>query len=126
MYNKEMERQNDILLTDKLGAWVQAQAQIIEAIMNPQIPPPLKMYYSQALIANRLLMQDLLRNFGKDNVDSLLPQIKDIMQMAQQQRQPQLGAGNGNQQAGRPNPTQGVPQGAVQFGGVPGTPGLPQ
>ena len=126
MYNKEMERQNDILLTDKLGAWVQAQAQIVEAIMNPQIPPPLKMYYSQALIANRLLMQDLLRNFGKDNVDSLLPQIKDIMQMAQQQGQPQLGAGNGNQQAGRPNPTQGVPQGAVQFGGVPGTPGLPQ
>ncbi|HEY4799507.1 MAG TPA: hypothetical protein VII99_10565 [Bacteroidia bacterium] len=123
MYNKELERQNDILLTDKMGAWVQAQAQIIEAVMNPQIPPPLKMYYAQALIANRLLMQDLLRNFNKTNVETLLPQIKDIVAMSMQ---PPQGAGNANQSNGRPNPTQGVPQGAVQFGGVPGTPQLPQ
>jgi len=124
MYNREMEKQNDILLGDKLGAWVQAQAQIIEAIMNPQIPPPLKLYYSQALIANRLLMMDLLRSFNKDNVDSLLPQIKDILAMSAQ-AQGALGAGNANQPDGRPNPTQGVPQGAVQPGGVPSAQGLP-
>jgi hypothetical protein len=123
--NKELERQNDILLVDKLGAWTQAQAQIIEAMMNPQIPPPLKVYYSQALIANRLLMQDLLRNFNKDNVDSLLPQIKEIMGMALQIGQPQGGAGAANQPNGRPNPAQGVPQGALPVGGVPGTPQLP-
>lgn len=124
-YNKELERQNDILLSDKLGAWVQAQAQIIEAIMNPQIPAPLKAYYTQALIANRLLMQDLLRNFNKDNVESLLPQINDILQASTQQQPPQVGAGNGNIQAGRPNPIQGVPQGALPAGGVPNTPQLP-
>jgi len=124
-YNKELERQNDILLADKLGQWVQAQAQIIEAVMNPQIPPPLKQYYSQALIANRLLMQDLLRNFNKDNTDSLLPQVKEIMAQITAQPQPQGGAG-ANQPNGRPNPTQGVPQGAVQGGGVPGTSLLPQ
>jgi hypothetical protein len=124
-YNRELERQNDILLVDKVAAWTQAQAQIIEAMMNPQIPPPLKLYYSQALLASRLLMQDLLRNFNKDNVDSLLPQIKEIMGMALGQGQPQ-GAGNGNQPNGRPNPSQGVPQGALPTGGVPGTPQLPQ
>lgn len=125
-FNKELERQNDILLADKLGAWVQAQAQIIEAIMNPQIPPPLKQYYSQALIANRLLMQDLLRNFNKDNVDSLLPQIKDILQVAMQPpSQPGAGGMNANQPNGRPNPVQGVPQGALPTGGVPNTPQLP-
>jgi len=117
-YNKELERQNDILLVDKLSMWTQQQAQIIEAMMNPQIPPPLQLYYSQALIANRLLMQDLLRNFNKDNVDSLIPQVKEIMAMAMQQKM-QQGAGNGNQPNGRPNPTQGVPQGALQQGGVP-------
>src|SRR5215472_5782693 len=124
-YNKELERQNDILLADKLGAWVQAQAQIIEAMMNPQIPQSLKTFYSQALIANRLLMQDLLRNFNKENPDSLLPQVKEIM--AQIAQQPQgAGGANANQSNGRPSPTQGVPQGALQLGGVPATSGISQ
>lgn len=119
--NKELERQNDILLVDKVSAWTQQQAQIIEAMMNPQCPEPLKLYYSQAILANRLLMQDLLRNFNKDNVDSLIPEIKQITGAVLQQ-----GAGNANQPNGRPNPAQGVPQGALPIGGVPGAPQLPQ
>ena len=118
--NKELDRQNDILLVDKVAAWTQQQAQIIEAMMNPQLPEPLKIYYSEAILASRLLMQDLLRNFNKDNVDSLIPDVKQILASLTQ------GAGNANKPNGRPNPSQGVPQGALPTGGVPGTPQLPQ
>jgi hypothetical protein len=45
--------------------------------------------------------------------------------MALQMGQPQGGAGAANQPNGRPNPAQGVPQGALPVGGVPGTPQLP-
>jgi len=128
-YNKELERQNDILLSDKVGAWMQGQAQIIEATMNPQIPPALKEFYSQALLANRLLMSDLLRNFNKPNVESLLPQVKQILAAMQGagQPQPKLGAGapNGFPNNSRLNPSQGVPSGPIPLGGVPTSSQLP-
>jgi len=111
--NKELDRQNNILLTDRLDRFYQVQAQMIEAMMNPQIPQDLKEYYAQALVASRLLMQDLLRNFNKDNTSALLPQIKQLTQGAG-------GAGNGAvQQGGGFAQVPQVPRGAVSGGGVP-------
>jgi len=115
--NKELERQNDILLSDKLQAYYQRQAQVIEAIMNPQCPPPMKDYFVQTLIASRVLMQALIRNFNKSNVDAYLPQVKQLLAMA---AQPQGGA----QPPGAPNGAGGGMQGGNQqvggFGALPG------
>lgn len=117
--NKELDRQNNILLSDRLDRFYQTQAQMLEAMMSPQIPPDLKEYYAQAIVASRLLMQDLLRNFNKENTETLLPQLK-LPQPGQQ------GAGNGAiQQSSGFGQAPQVPRGALPNGGVPSSAGLP-
>lgn len=114
--NKELERQNDILLSDRLDRFYQSQAQMIQAINTPNIPPELKQYYIDTLIATRAMMQAMLRAFNKDNVETILPTVTAIVQAAAGAAQ---GAGNGNQTSRGPNTLSLVPQGTVGQGGVP-------
>jgi hypothetical protein len=126
--NKELERQNDILLSDRLQGYYQRQSQIIEAVMNPQCPPPMKEYFIQTLIASRVLMQALLRNFNKSNVDAYLPQVKQLLALAAQQQEgpPQAAGGaGGNQQIGGSNSLPGAPNGAMGAPGLPTGAGIP-
>jgi hypothetical protein len=113
--NKELERQNDILLSDRLQGYYQRQAQIIEAMMNPQCPPPMKDYFAQTLIASRVLMQALVRNFNKSNVDAYLPQVKQLLALAAQGAQPPAGPGQGAPSMGPPGAMGGM--GGDQEGG---------
>jgi hypothetical protein len=121
--NKELERQNDILLSDRLDRFYQGQAQMIQAINTPNIPPELKEYYCNTLLAARATMQGLLRAFNKDNVETILPSISNIIKAALQQGQQQPpqagGAGNGNQNGSRPNSVSAVPSGIMGGGTVP-------
>jgi hypothetical protein len=125
--NKELERQNDILLSDKLQMYYQRQGQIIEAMMNPQCPPPMKDYFAQTLIASRVLMQALIRNFNKSNVDAYLPQVKQLIAaLSSQQGPPQAGGGaGGNQQAGGFGALPGLSQDSMGGGALPAGGGLP-
>lgn len=118
--NKELERQNDVMLSDRMERYYQTQAQTIEAMMNPQVPPPMKEYFAQVIIAGRVMMQALLRAFNKTNVDAYLPQVKQlidaVMQQQQQQAQQAQGGapnGAGNPQAGGLNSTPRLPQGSM-------------
>ena len=123
--NKELERQNDILLSDRLDRYYASQAQVIQAMGTPNMPPELQQFYSQQLVASRILMMALLRNFNKDNPDALLPQVKSIQ--AGQPPQAQGGGllnGAGNQNRGFA-PSQGVPTSPMGAGGVPTSPQLP-
>lgn len=129
--NKELERQNDILLSDRLERYYQQQAQMIEALMNPQAPPPMKEYFAQAIVAGRVMMQALLRNFNKGNVDAYLPQVKGLIDQVMKAGQPGPGAGGagagngaGNQIGGGLNSVPRLPQGAMGQGGLPTSSGL--
>jgi hypothetical protein len=126
--NKELERQNDILLSDRMERLYNSQAQVIQAIAQPQIPQDLKQYYLEMLLATRVMGQTLLRDFNKDNTETLLPNVSNIIEAAMQQaaQAAGAGAGNGNQQSGRPNPVSTVPQGIVGQGGVPAGAGTAQ
>lgn len=130
--NKELERQNDILLSDRLDRFYGQQAQFIQAINTPNIPPELKQYYIDTLVASRALMQTLLRNFNKDNVETILPSVSQIVQAAMQQSLPQggatsAGAGtNGNQNSRGLNSVQTVPSGIMGAGRVPSGTVVPQ
>jgi hypothetical protein len=115
--NKELDRQNDILLSDRLDRFYQQQAQILQAINTPNIPPDMKKYYLDTLVAGRALMIGLLRAFNKDNTETLIPSVSNIVDQAMQQLT--QGAGNGNQNGGRPSAVSGVPQGSVEGGAVP-------
>lgn len=122
--NKELDRQNDILLSDRLDRYYQSQAQILQALAQPQIPEPMKTYYLEMLLATKATMQALLLNFNKDNVDTILPDIgKIITSMTQPQG---AGAGNGNQAGGGSNSVSQVPSGDMGQGGVPAGAGVTQ
>jgi hypothetical protein len=114
--NKELERQNDILLSDRLDRFYQSQAQIIQALNTPNLSPDLKQYYLETLLATRASMQTLLRVFNKDNTETILPNIAKIIEAATQ------GAGNGNQNDSRPNSIPTVPSGTMGAGTVPTSP----
>lgn len=124
--NKELERQNDIMLSDRLSRFYQEQSQMIEAMLNPQAPPPMKQYFAQCIIAGRVMMQAILRNFNKNNVDAFLPQMKDIVAQIMNAGQPGPGAGGagaaggaaGNQNFGGLNSVPRLPQGAMGAGGA--------
>jgi hypothetical protein len=123
--NKELERQNDILLSDRLDRYYMSQAQMIQAITTPGINPELMSYYCDQLLATRAVQQTLLRNFNKDNPDTILPDVSKIIETALRSIQG-AGAGNGNNQDSRLNPTSQVPSGAMGAGGVPAGTGLSQ
>lgn len=118
--NKELDRQNDVMLTDRVERFHQQQAQQIEAMLNPQCPAPMKEYFAQTIIAGRVMMQALLRNFNKSNVDAYLPQIKQLIDAIMKQGAPQQGGPPG----GMPNGA-GAPTGGPQFGGLGQVPQLP-
>lgn len=116
--NKELDRQNDVMLSDKVERFYQTQAQMLEVLSNPQVPPPMKEYYTQALVGGSILMEALLRNFNKENTSSLIPNVKKLIQAMSQ------GAGNG----GKPSAGSGglvgpqtVPSSIIQ-GGSPSVP----
>ena len=127
--NKELERQNDILLSDRIDRFYQQEAQMVQAIMTQGIPPELKQLYMDQLLGARALMQALLRNFNKDNTETILPDISHVIESAKASLQspPQAGAGagNGNQAGQGLNPIQSVPQGIVGGGAVPAGQGAP-
>lgn len=130
--NRELERQNDVMLSDRLSRFYQEQAQTIEAMLNPQCPPPMKEYFAQVIIAGRVMIQALLRNFNKPNVDAFLPQVKRLIDAIL--KQGQSGAAGGGAlngaaafgQAGGLNSVPQLPQGAMGAAQLPAGSQVPQ
>ena len=116
--NKELERQNDILLTQALSRFHQENASMLQAIMQPGMPKELAEYYKQALIGNIALFKSILINFNRDDTARILPDI------------PALNAGGnnqgGNNGSAQPNSGSGAPvsssQGTIPSGGIPTSP----
>ncbi len=113
--NKELERQNDILLAGALSRFYQENAQMIQAMGQQGMPPQLAQYYAQVLLANTALYRTILRNFNHDDITRLLPEIPQI-----QQQQPAGGTSNaGSQGSNPPAPTStgSIPVGGFQTTG---------
>jgi hypothetical protein len=115
--NKALDQQNDILMSDRLDRYYASQAQIIQALQMQGISEPMKEYYFDMLLATKSTMYVVLKNFGKDNTDTILPDVTKIIKAFQT---PQAGgAVNGNQAGGGSNPVSQVPSGIMGQGGVP-------
>lgn len=131
--NKELEKQNDIMLSQTLTGLYQQDAQIIQSLNMQGMPDDLKQYYIDTLRAKQALYKQIVQNFGHDDYARLIPVPAIIKQgrpdelNAQQSaggqpQRPQLGygAGAGQSNAG-PNPNTG----AVPLGGGAVTGGVP-
>lgn len=97
--NKEVEKQNDIMLKQISTQHYMMISQLLAQLQQPNVPPEVKKYALEVVDAANLLMKNIFKNFGHDDVDQLVPDpIKGLM------AQPQ-GANNG-----QPQPP-GQPQG---------------
>lgn len=123
--NRELEKQNDILLASTLDRLYAGDAQMIQTMVTQKLPPELQSYYLDVLAAKNQVMIKMLRNFGRDDVDRLVPggQFIKAMRDAQlkQQQQQQLGAGSNGGNGQMPGQGGGaIPLGGGQVsGGVP-------
>ena len=121
--NKEIEKQNLMLLLNNHRAHVQMIMQLMQSLSNPMAPPPLQDYICQVIIASNALMRKITKDFlPEGDPDQFLPepmgvqekseqiQAQDRMQkiqqmlqqFQQQQQQPQLTAGAGGAQPANP------------------------
>lgn len=109
--NKELEKQNDMLLTQVLQRHHSAIAQILQGLGNPQMPPPMKEFLVGVIAAQGALMSRLLRNFGHDDVSRLQPELKLSDKLK--------GAENEQQQQGISQSEQGIPGATNQSTATP-------
>jgi len=71
--NKELEKQNDILLSMTLERMYQSDAQLVQALVNPGCPQELKQLFTEQLKAKQYLMKTLLHNFDHPDAARLIP-----------------------------------------------------
>lgn len=71
--NRELEKQNDMLLVNVLRQHHMGVAQLIQSVVGGQVPPPLAKYLVKTIRSSDALMHQVLRNFGHDDTSRLLP-----------------------------------------------------
>lgn len=118
--NREVEKQADVMLTQIMQRHYGMVTQMLMQAENAMLPPNVKKYIGEAVISGNLLMKSVLRHFGRDEVDRLVPD-PDVTP-------PQPQPGPGQPQPGQPQPGPGgPPQGAPSPipAGAQGLPMLP-
>lgn len=134
--NKELEKQNDIMLAQTLTQLYQGDAQIIQALQMQGISPELTDYYTKVLRAKQSLYKQIVQNFGHDDASRLIPEPAMLKanrnesnaqsSAGSQPQRPQPGqSASVGQPDGSPDSSAGaipVGSGAV-FGGVPSSNG---
>lgn len=112
--NKELEKQNDILLSATLERLYAGDAQILQLLSSGQLPPEMAEYYVDMIKAKNFLMKHILRNFGHDDTSRLIP----VPPFLKERRNAGYNAANQNRQSGG-----GVNQGQGSIGAaIPTTP----
>lgn len=108
--NKEVEKQNDLMLSGVMNQHYQMIGQLIQGITSSVTPPALKDYLMKVVDASDKMMKGILRTFDRDDADVLVPKPNVSVQNGGQPN----GGGNG-QAPGQP----AIPQslGMAQSGG---------
>jgi hypothetical protein len=128
--NKEVEKQNLMLLLNNVRSHWQMETQMLQASENPMLSPMQKDYLLQTVIAGNMLMTKIIKEFGISDPSAILPEPAGIQiesdqmhqqilhqkarQIAQSMMENQQQTGQGQPQAsGQPNQpaqTQAQPQ----------------
>jgi hypothetical protein len=95
--NKEIEKQNLMLLLNNLRAHGQQIAQLLQALSNPMAPPELQHFLGSFILSSTYVMRKITKDFGIEDPTSAVPdvlgidaRIKDLeKQFAAQQQQKQ-------------------------------------
>lgn len=133
--NKEIEKQNLMLLLNNTRAHTQQVAQLLQAAANPQMPPDLMHFILNAAVTSSALMRRICKDFGIEDPSSVVPDLLGIkekiaalektqmeqqaQQIAAQMKQQQGGGGPSQPQGGPPQLTNGAPPQAPPQGAAP-------
>jgi hypothetical protein len=71
--NKEIEKQNDILLMNLMDRHYSMVTQMLQAISVPMTPPAVKDYLTRVVRASDLMMREVLRHFDYDDPERFIP-----------------------------------------------------
>jgi hypothetical protein len=114
--NKEVEKQNSLLLKQALYQHDQQAVQLVQAILtNSQIPPNVKKWMIGIQQSQDQMMKRILRDFGYDQPDEFVPDL-DLEEQNAPQAPPQAGFDpRAALRLAQPSPPSG--QGAVPSGG---------
>lgn len=109
--NREVEKQSDLMLQGVMDRYRQGIMTLLGQI--PMMPSHVQPQGIKELEAANMMMQQILRHFGYDEVDRLAPRPEIPQQQQQQQPQPQQPGPPQLPQAGPPGqqPPPGGPQG---------------
>lgn len=124
--NRELDKQNDMLLMQTLSNAQQQDMQMMGALNTPNIPPEMKDYIIGSIAAKNTLLRRILRSFNHPDVDRLAPLPEFIKQYRESQN-----AGASQQSAQNLSGFNAAPQpssigSGLQFGGRSALSGLPQ
>jgi hypothetical protein len=115
--NKEVEKQNDMLMVGLIQRHYTAQAQLMQAIQNPMIPEPAKAYLLKVLGSADTMMNRILRDFGYDQPRDFIPDAIEAITPP--------GKGGGGQGGQGGSPAQVGPSAAIAATQAVGGPSLP-
>jgi hypothetical protein len=94
--NKEVTKQNQILLNQAISAFIKETSSQIQALYNPQLPPEYKKWLTAVIKAKIRFMQQIIRDFQvSDQPEEFIPNI-DLPEVPDGKTQnPPGGAGGG-------------------------------
>ncbi len=129
--NKEVTKQNELLLNQAISAYIKETSQQFQAYMNPALPPEYKKWIGNILKAKTRFMQQIIRDFQvSDQPEEFIPNIELPEEKPNAQAPQNTAAGNGPdkllqmvnaiRQRGAGGGTGGAPQLPPAAGGPPG------
>lgn len=74
--NRELEKQNSLMLSQIISRHYQTQANLIQSVMSSLAPQQLKDYLTRVIEAGDKLMKGILRDFDRDDADFLVPKAQ--------------------------------------------------
>lgn len=99
--NREVEKQNDLMLVGVMTKHYQMVAQLLQAAAQPMIPNNVREYFGEVVVAADSMMKTVLRHFGIDEPSRLVPKGEmpspEDLQMAGLQYMLSQGGGGGGQ-----------------------------
>lgn len=122
--NKELEKQNDILLMNTMSQAQQADMQMMGAMSQPGVNPDMQKFIVDAITAKNALLRRLFRNFNHPDVERLAP-LPEFIKQARQQANAQRAALTSQRITG----SFGSPSGSrssIPVGGGQNSRGIPQ
>jgi hypothetical protein len=111
-FNKEVEIRTNTIIMQQVMQYYQQLMMALSYYLNPQLPEPIRNAALQMALGGSILLRRILDNYGIQDIDRLVPELKELLTSGNQQLS-SLGAGVGGQ---------ALPPAAA--GGSPGMDGL--